>query len=452
MLDRLVNLVSNLGHWGYLVIFLVVSLESAAFLGFFMPGETVVLLGGFLASQGVLDLKTLIVVVAVAAVFGDSVGYELGRRLGRDWLVAVGGRLGLKASHWQQIDRFFDRHGGKTVFFARFSYLFRVMVPFVAGASRVGYPQFLAYNVLGGVSWAIWSVSIGYLAGQSWHVVEHWLGRASAILGVVVIMVLVLVLFGRWAVRHEVELKAWWASIHGRPWVAAIVRRLRPLATFVRARLTPGETFGLQLTAGIVVLVAAAWLFGLITQNVLNGNPLTDWDEAIAEWFQAHSTRSATAIMQLVAALGGPIVVSVVGTLTALVLLATRDLHRLLGFLFAVPGGLLINALLKSIFQLGGPSWEDTLKYSYPSGHTIAAVLLYGVLLVYAVQSTTSWRRRVIRAIATALVILLVGVATMYLRNDYLSDVLAALAEGVAWLALSLTAVGALRRARAGLL
>jgi membrane protein DedA with SNARE-associated domain len=201
MLDRLVNLVSGLGHWGYLVIFLVVSLESAAFLGFFMPGGTIVMLGGFLASQGVLDFGSLIVLVAVAAVVGDSVGYELGRRLGRNWLEAVGSRLGLRDAHWERIDRFFARHGGKTVFLARFSYLFRVMVPFVAGESRLRYLQFLAYNVLGGVCWAIWSVSIGYLAGESWRLVERWLGRASAIAVAVLIVILLLINSGRWLVR-----------------------------------------------------------------------------------------------------------------------------------------------------------------------------------------------------------------------------------------------------------
>jgi membrane protein DedA with SNARE-associated domain/membrane-associated phospholipid phosphatase len=448
MLERLTNLVGSLGHWGYLVVFLVVSLESAAFLGFFMPGESIVLLGGFLASQGEFDLGTLILVVAVAAIVGDSVGYELGRRLGRDWLQAVGGRLGLRPEHWERIDRFFARHGGKTVFLARFSYLFRVMVPFVAGTSQLRYRQFLAYNVLGGVCWAIWSVSLGYLAGASWHVVERWLGRASAILGVVLVTALVLVLIGRWFARHEAEVRDWWAALARRPWIAAATRRISPLAAFIRARLTPGETFGLQLTAGILVLVVAAWLLGVITHDVLAENPLTDADERLAAWFHAHSSAATTVVMRLVAALGGPIMVSIIGTVTALVLIITFDRARLLAFLLAVPGGLMAHVLLKAIVRREGPRWEDTLKYSYPSGHTIAAVLLYGLLLVFAVQGTSNWRRRVILSIAAAGVISLVGMATMYLRNDYLSDVLAALAEGIAWLALCLTAVGALRRAR----
>ena len=83
MVDQLVNFVGHLGHWGYLVIFLVVALECQAILGLVMPGESLVLVGGFFAEQGVFDLAGLILVISLAAILGDSIGYELGRYLGR---------------------------------------------------------------------------------------------------------------------------------------------------------------------------------------------------------------------------------------------------------------------------------------------------------------------------------------------------------------------------------
>ena len=110
--------ISGNAHWAYGVIFLVVSLESAAFLGFFMPGEALVFVGGFLASQGVLDVRLLVPLVAVAAILGDSIGYELGRLLQKTGFLRYGRRLGLKEEHWTRIENFFRRHGGKTVFFA----------------------------------------------------------------------------------------------------------------------------------------------------------------------------------------------------------------------------------------------------------------------------------------------------------------------------------------------
>jgi len=193
VIDQLIEWVSGIGHWAYLAIFLVVSLESAAFLGFFMPGEFLVFLGGFLASQGVLELKLLIPLVAVAAILGDSIGYELGRLLHKSWFLRYGRWLGLREEHWKRIEDFFDRHGGKTVFLARFSAFFRILVPFFAGAVRLRYVHFLKFNVLGGLVWATGSVTIGYLAGKSWQQVEHWIGRGALIAAIVIVGVILVV-------------------------------------------------------------------------------------------------------------------------------------------------------------------------------------------------------------------------------------------------------------------
>ena len=203
VLEHLVDHVSGLGHWAYVVIFLAVCLESAAFLGFLIPSEMLVLLGGFLASQGILRLPELIILVAVGAVIGDSVGYELGRKLGRAWLVRCGRPLGFRREQMDRVDRFFARHGGKTVFFARFSAVFRILVPFTAGAARLGYLQFLFYNVLGGVLWAIASVLAGYLAGESWSLLHHWIGRAGeAGAALIAVLVVAWLLWRRWTARR----------------------------------------------------------------------------------------------------------------------------------------------------------------------------------------------------------------------------------------------------------
>jgi undecaprenyl-diphosphatase len=193
VIDPFVDWVSGIGQWAYLAIFLVVSLESAAFLGFFMPGEALVFLGGFLAWRGVLDLKLLIPLVAAAAILGDSLGYELGRLLRKSWFLRYGRWLGLREEHWKRIEDFFQRHGGKTVFLARFSAFFRILVPFFAGAARLRYFHFLLCNVCGGVVWAAGSVSIGYFAGASWHAIEHWIGRAALIAAILIVAVILLV-------------------------------------------------------------------------------------------------------------------------------------------------------------------------------------------------------------------------------------------------------------------
>lgn len=202
MLDRVLDVVGCLGSWAYLIVFLVVFLESAAFIGFLVPGATTAIFSGFLAGQGVLRLDTAMAVVAAAAIGGNLVGYQFGRRLRRPWVLRHGGRLGLRAEHLKRVDAFFRRHGGKAVLIGRLSPVLRALTPFVAGASHFSYPIFLFYSVLGGLLWSASVVLLGYLAGANWHRVEHWLARLGlAVLALVVLAFCTAWVWRRWAAR-----------------------------------------------------------------------------------------------------------------------------------------------------------------------------------------------------------------------------------------------------------
>lgn len=183
MLESLVDFVWRIGSWGYAVVFLGAALESAAFLGLLVPGESLVIVSGMLAAAGLFELPALIGVVSAGAVVGDSIGYELGRRLGRPWLLRRGARLGFHRDRIEAVDAFFERHGGKAVLIGRFIGFLRALAPFVAGSSRMPYPRFLAYNVAGGVSWSVACVLLGYFVGAAWPIAERWVGRAGLVLG-----------------------------------------------------------------------------------------------------------------------------------------------------------------------------------------------------------------------------------------------------------------------------
>ncbi len=189
MLDWLIDFVWSLGPWGYVVVFLAAALESSAFLGLLVPGESLVIVSGALASAGLFTLPTLIVVVSAGAVVGDSIGYELGRRLGRPWLLRRGARLGFRRDHIEAVDAFFQRHGGKAVLIGRFIGFLRALAPFVAGSSKMPYGRFLAYNVAGAILWTVACVFLGYFLGAAWPIAEKWVGRAGLVLGVVVVAV-----------------------------------------------------------------------------------------------------------------------------------------------------------------------------------------------------------------------------------------------------------------------
>jgi membrane protein DedA with SNARE-associated domain len=184
VLQYILDLVARLGHWSYLVIFLAAALESAAFLGLLIPGESIMLASGFFAHQGLLELDAVIVVGIVGAILGDNIGYQLGSHLGREWLLRHGTRFGLKPKRLDKAETFFARHGAKAVFFGRFVGFARALVPFLAGASRMSYRQFIVYNAIGAVLWTLACVLLGYFLGASWRVAEQWISRTGLIIGV----------------------------------------------------------------------------------------------------------------------------------------------------------------------------------------------------------------------------------------------------------------------------
>ena len=201
MLDQVFDIIGQLGYWAYLIIFLVVFLECAALIGFLVPGETMAVFGGFLAAQGVLQFGVVLALVTAATILGNLAGYEFGRRLHRPWLLHHGGRFGLRAEHLKRVDQFFIRHGGKAVLLGRMTAFLRAMIPFVAGASHLRYRTFFSYTVVGGIIWSLASVTAGYLAGASWQIVEHWIGRIGAITVLVIVIACILLVLWRRAGR-----------------------------------------------------------------------------------------------------------------------------------------------------------------------------------------------------------------------------------------------------------
>lgn len=188
MQEYLLGLVRRLGEWDYLLLFLAAALEASAFLGLVIPGETIALLGGFLAYQGVLDIVDTLAVITLGAIVGDSLGYSLGRRVGHGVVLRFGRWLGVGPRRLARVEEFFRARGAWAVVIGRFTGILRAVTPFVAGSSRMPYGRFFVFNVAGGVAWAVLVVFSGYFFGAGWTLAERWLGRLSTAVGAVVLV------------------------------------------------------------------------------------------------------------------------------------------------------------------------------------------------------------------------------------------------------------------------
>ncbi len=164
--EQLRHLIGTLGFWGgHLAIWAVVFAESGLFVGFFLPGDSLLFTAGFLASQSLLNIQLLVLGAFIGAVVGDNVGYVTGHKFGRR-LFCREDTWFFHKKHLVTAQTFYDKHGKKTIILARFMPIVRTFAPIVAGIGAMKYRTFVLYNVVGGLIWTFGVTLLGYSLGK----------------------------------------------------------------------------------------------------------------------------------------------------------------------------------------------------------------------------------------------------------------------------------------------
>ena len=228
---------------------------------------------------------------------------------------------------------------------------------------------------------------------------------------------------------------------------------------FFRARLSPEGYLGLHLTIGMAVLLLAMFVFGQIAEDVVTGDSSLLLDARAMHWLRAHATPALTAFFLFITNWHDTLGVSVMTAILAVWLARKKVWSWVFRVLLSVPLGMLLNVLLKNIFERQRPSFDPTVQmpvlklvsYSFPSGHTAGATLFYGVLAAYLMTVTRrAWHLPIV--LAACVMVALVALSRVYLGMHYPSDVLAAMASSTAWLAIAFTGISTWRKRQAWLL
>jgi membrane protein DedA with SNARE-associated domain/membrane-associated phospholipid phosphatase len=432
-LDELLQDVgSTLGPWTYLLVGVLCFLESGAFVGLLIPGETAIVIGGFVAGQGEIDVILLIAIAWTTAVAGDLVSFGLGRRLGREFLVEHGGRVQITEARIEQVERFYDRHGGKAVFLGRWVGLVRAVSPFLAGSSGMPLRRFLPYDVLAAGGMVTLFALLGFVFWHSLDKVLEIARKGLLALGITIALVVGVVAAVQWLRKQENRrrLTAWFAAHERTPLLGLAIRggrvvghRLARPARFVWDRLTPGE-LGLELTTLLAVAAVGGFVFFGYLIAIDPAIELTAGDRRGVRWSNALETAWLTDLAKALTHLGALPVAGGALIVTALVLLWRR--HGLEGL--ALIGGLALTyagvQITKAAFGRPRPLEPllDASGSAYPSGHAAYAVcwVAVGVALRHA------FPRLAVRAgllIAGLVVAVVVGLTRIYLRVHWFSDV-----------------------------
>jgi membrane-associated protein len=170
------TLLLKLGAFAYVGLFLIVFAETGLAIGFFLPGDSLLVVAGLFAAAGKLNLSILLITLFIAAVVGDAVGYYTGKRMGKAIFNRPKSRL-FNPNHLKKAHAFYEKYGGKTIIIARFVPIVRTFAPIVAGAAEMTYKNFLVYNIFGGLLWVVSMLLAGYfLGGLVEQVMQSWFG------------------------------------------------------------------------------------------------------------------------------------------------------------------------------------------------------------------------------------------------------------------------------------
>jgi len=185
-LDKYLSvIIQDFGVWSYLILFIVIFIETGLVVTPFLPGDSLLFAAGAFAAAGAFNPVLLFVLLAVAAVLGDTANYWIGHSIGPK--VFTGNVRFLKKEYLEKTQAFYEKHGGKTIFLARFIPIIRTFAPFVAGVGKMRYGYFISYNVIGGIVWTSLFIFAGYFFGNLPFVEENF---SLVIIAIVIISVL----------------------------------------------------------------------------------------------------------------------------------------------------------------------------------------------------------------------------------------------------------------------
>lgn len=276
-------------------------------------------------------------------------------------------------------------------------------------------------------------------------------GVLLAFIGIALALLWALFVRHREAVVRRIQVE--WLHLRRSAALKWLRHRYPQVWKFTAARFARGEYLGLHLTIGLAISVLGLWLFAGITEDVLNKDPLTQFDVAVLEALHRHATLAGTAFFGIVSRLGDPVTMTVIALAGVVLLVRRRDGVILTGWIAAFAGSVLLDNWLKLLIRRPRPTYAAALlhnaTWSFPSGHAMGALVGYGMLAyVLVLFSKGSHGTRFAMVATAALLVIAIGVSRLYLGVHYFSDVMGGYAAGMLWLSACISGVEVARRWR----
>ncbi|MSR71249.1 MAG: phosphatase PAP2 family protein [Candidatus Taylorbacteria bacterium] len=379
---------------GYWIIFVTSIAEAVPFLGSIVPGQMIVIFAGFLAKLQQLSLWKVMLIASLGAICGDIFGYKLGQKFGYGFLEKYGKYVFIKQAHIEKVKGLVLGHAGKALILGRFHPIARSFAPYIAGAGGVDIKKFWFFNIIGGVSWAVASVAIGYIFGASYEVASRYIGKF-------VFVGLVISAFIIWGYSYIESKRHVFAKYH----LVTLIINILSLYVFFK---TLEDSF-----SGISNLAALDVWFNLKMASI-------------------HSL-ALTSYMTFITNMFSPEVLSFVALIIIAWLAYKKYWHRAYVFVISLGVSAVAVTFIKNLVERTRPDnalYFDA-SYSFPSGHAVFAVMFFCVLFYVFYRDVKNKYVRELFGVASIMAFLLAGFSRVYLNVHWFSDVVAGFALGL---------------------
>ncbi len=381
-----------LSQWGYLIVFLTTVIEALPFFGLIIPGQVIVIIAGFLSRIGVFDFWVIFSVVALGAIIGDFIGYFLGRKYGYSFIRKYGKRFYFKKEYFEKTKKLMNEHAGKSLVFGRFNSFTRAFAPFVAGSTHVPLPQFIFYNIIGGIAWAGFFVTLGYILGKSYEVATAHIGIYIFIATIVSIALIFLYEY---------------------------LNR--------KTKIFTSTNFYALLTA-----VVSIYVFSKMLEDVLDNESVVKWDVLINQKMGLLNHGLFNKFMVFATNLGG-IVILCASVALIVFLFYRKRTYELTLFVSSMGVGLFVGWLVKILVHRARPENAiiEAVGFSFPSGHALRGIIFFSLLIYIFKDDIKNNSLRYSFIAVNVLLILLIGFSRIYLNVHWFSDVVAGFSLGL---------------------
>lgn len=432
---HLLHLLAGHPAWTLTVICLAAFLEAIAVIGTFVPGSTAMFLAGALVGTGSLSLGWALLSAIAGAIAGDGISFWIGKRykarIVQLWPFRTHPEV-LDAGH-----RFFQKHGAKSVVFARFIGPLRAIVPVVAGMLGMTPTRFYAMNVLSALLWAPAHILPGVVFGASMLLA----GAVSFRLVVVIVLLVGIVWLSFRAMGFLLSHASAWSSAAGRYLGSWACRHPGPFGRLARRLLDPEQPDASSIVVTSLIVLASGALFFGVLEDVISGDPLVGVDLSVYHFLQSVRTPWSDTVLAGLATLGSVFTLTALVVTVVLWMLVERRWRTIGYWLAAVVFSQLLIFALQFAMHRAPPNELLSDAYVFPSNHVAATVIVYGFLAFLLARRVGMLEGLLVTTVSTV-VVFVVALAGLYFGRYWLSDAIGGAALAYIWVAIvALTAM-----------